>query len=147
MHVPGRGPIILMRTRFVGGSWLSPSTKRTRGTLVDRVERVNLEVEPRGKLGVLRADLNLAEALTELKRSASPVAHIDQQVKDAKKLLPQLERHGRLAVRKVLDQTGNARGDGRAVPALEEDCLRRSRAEHDQRTVPLGRFPSPARRG
>jgi hypothetical protein len=46
-----------------------------------------------------------------------------------------------------LDQTGNARGDGRAVPALEEDCLRRSRAEHDQRTVPLGRFPSPARRG
>ena len=32
MHVPGRGPIILMRTRFVGGSWLSPSTKRTRGT-------------------------------------------------------------------------------------------------------------------
>ena len=130
-----------------GWSWLSPSTKRTRGTLVDRVERVNLEVEPRGKLGVLRADLNLAEALTELKRSASPVAHIDQQVKDAKKLLPQLERHGRLAVRKVLDQTGNARGDGRAVPALEEDCLRRSRAEHDQRTVPLGRFPSPARRG
>ena len=108
---------------------------------------MNLEVERRGKLGVLRADLNLAEALTELKRSASPVAHIDQQVNDAKKLLPQLERHGRLAVRKVLDQTGNARGDGRAVPALEEDCLRRSRAEHDQRTVPLGRFPSPARRG
>ena len=80
---------------------------------------MNLEVERRGKLGVLRADLNLAEALTELKRSASPVAHIDQQVNDAKKLLPQLERHGRLAVRKVLDQTGNARGEGRAAPALQ----------------------------
>jgi hypothetical protein len=63
---------------------------------------LNLPNETEQLGGDLHSDLNLTEGLAELKRSTSPIAHIDQQVEDAEKLLPQLQWHGCLPVGNIL---------------------------------------------
>ena len=71
--------------------------------LLNPLRELDRSAYGRVSLRCLRSGLNLAEALTELKRSASSVAHIDQNVKDPEEFLPQLQAHRRLPVGKVLN--------------------------------------------
>lgn len=51
--------------------------------------------------------MNLAKYLAKLKRRTSPIAHVNQHVKDPQELLSQSQRHRRVAMCEVLHQLRN----------------------------------------
>ena len=68
---------------------------------------------------LLTCSANFTERLAKLKRGASPVAHVDEQVKDAQKLLRQVKRHPSIAICEMLNESRNARRNRSVPPALQ----------------------------
>ena len=62
---------------------------------------------------------NFSECLAKLKRGASPIAHVDEQVKDTQKLLRQVKRHRSIAICEVLHESRNARRNRSRLPAFQ----------------------------